>query len=63
MFYFYLPLIYGEGDRAFIRLRETTVQDNDDPSLFAWTSTNPDSVITLRDLYPQPARIQELQQA
>lgn len=33
-----LPLIYGEGAKAFIRLQEAIVRENNDLSLFAWTS-------------------------
>ncbi|KAK3688737.1 heterokaryon incompatibility protein-domain-containing protein [Podospora appendiculata] len=35
-----MPMIYGEGDKAFIRLQEAIAQDNDDFSLFAWSDTN-----------------------
>lgn len=31
-----MPLLYGEGDRAFIRLQEEIMKDSDDQSLFAW---------------------------
>lgn len=31
-----LPLIYGEGEKAFLRLQETIARDNNDLSLFAW---------------------------
>ncbi|KAI0182907.1 heterokaryon incompatibility protein-domain-containing protein [Xylaria flabelliformis] len=31
-----LPLLYGEGERAFIRLQEEIVKNNNDLSLFAW---------------------------
>jgi hypothetical protein len=37
-----LPLIYGEGQKAFIRLQEAIAQENSDLSLFAWTSENND---------------------
>ncbi|KAG6362311.1 hypothetical protein INS49_010541 [Diaporthe citri] len=33
-----MPLIYGEGERAFIRLQEETAKETNDLSLFAWTS-------------------------
>ncbi|KAI1737549.1 heterokaryon incompatibility protein-domain-containing protein [Xylaria scruposa] len=33
-----LPLLYGEGERAFIRLQEEIVKNNNDLSLFAWRS-------------------------
>jgi hypothetical protein len=31
-----MPLLYGEGERAFIRLQEEIMKDSDDQSLFAW---------------------------
>ena len=31
-----MPLLYGEGQRAFIRLQEEIMKSNDDHSLFAW---------------------------
>src|SRR5438874_587463 len=34
-----MPLIYGEGERAFIRLQEEIMKISDDHSLFAWRST------------------------
>jgi hypothetical protein len=33
-----LPLIYGEGSKAFKRLQEAIAQETNDLSLFAWTS-------------------------
>jgi hypothetical protein len=33
----HIPLLYGEGDRAFIRLQEEIMRVSDDHSLFAWT--------------------------
>ncbi|KAK4449016.1 hypothetical protein QBC34DRAFT_406522 [Podospora aff. communis PSN243] len=35
-----MPLLYGEGGRAFIRLQEEIMKISDDTSLFAWTSTD-----------------------
>ncbi|KAL2879536.1 hypothetical protein SGCOL_005145 [Colletotrichum sp. CLE4] len=34
-----MPLLYGEGDKAFARLQSEILQDTNDLSLFAWTST------------------------
>ncbi|KAK4198248.1 heterokaryon incompatibility protein-domain-containing protein, partial [Triangularia verruculosa] len=34
----HLPLIYGEGHKAFTRLQEAILQNSADLSLFAWTS-------------------------
>ncbi|KAH8593051.1 heterokaryon incompatibility protein-domain-containing protein [Bisporella sp. PMI_857] len=31
-----MPLLYGEGMRAFIRLQEEIVKESDDQSIFAW---------------------------
>jgi len=32
-----MPLLYGEGERAFIRLQEEILKRSNDHSLFAWT--------------------------
>jgi hypothetical protein len=31
-----MPLLYGEGNKAFIRLQEEILKESDDQSLFAW---------------------------
>uniref|UniRef100_L2FG01 Het domain protein n=1 Tax=Colletotrichum fructicola (strain Nara gc5) TaxID=1213859 RepID=L2FG01_COLFN len=31
-----MPMLYGEGDRAFLRLQEEIMKQSDDQSLFAW---------------------------
>lgn len=33
-----MPLLYGEGRRAFVRLQEEILKETDDQSLFAWTT-------------------------
>jgi hypothetical protein len=33
-----MPLLYGEGAKAFIRLQEEIIKEYDDESLFAWVS-------------------------
>lgn len=33
-----MPMLYGEGERAFIRLQEEIMKHSDDHSLFAWSS-------------------------
>jgi len=52
IFGIYMPLIYGEGERAFTRLQEEIMRVSDDHTLFAWRSkdnqggllaTSPDS--------------------
>ncbi|GJP98587.1 ankyrin repeat-containing protein [Aspergillus niger] len=35
-----MPLIYGEGENAFIRLQEEIMRISDDQSLFAWVSSH-----------------------
>ncbi|KFY48760.1 hypothetical protein V495_01053, partial [Pseudogymnoascus sp. VKM F-4514 (FW-929)] len=35
-----MPLLYGEGERAFIRLEEEIIKRSDDHSIFAWTSSS-----------------------
>ncbi|RDW56407.1 hypothetical protein BP6252_14168 [Coleophoma cylindrospora] len=37
-----MPLLYGEGKRAFIRLQDEILKETDDQSLFAWTSPEVD---------------------
>lgn len=34
-----MPLLYGEGDKAFIRLQEEIIKRSDDHSIFAWCDT------------------------
>ncbi|GKT82172.1 HET domain-containing protein [Colletotrichum tofieldiae] len=34
-----MPLLYGEGTRAFTRLQEIILQETGDHSIFAWHST------------------------
>ena len=34
-----MPLLYGEGDKAFIRLQEEIMKVSDDQTLFAWESS------------------------
>ncbi|KIM98488.1 hypothetical protein OIDMADRAFT_181845 [Oidiodendron maius Zn] len=35
-----MPMIYGEGEKAFLRLQEEIMKHSDDHSLFAWTSSD-----------------------
>ncbi|KAG8525617.1 uncharacterized protein KY384_009261 [Bacidia gigantensis] len=35
-----MPLLYGEGERAFIRLQEEFIRRSDDQSIFAWVDNN-----------------------
>ena len=36
----HMPLLYGEGQRAFSRLQEEVIKKTNDHSIFAWDSTN-----------------------
>ena len=33
-----MPLLYGEGDKAFMRLQNEIIKKSPDESIFAWTS-------------------------
>jgi hypothetical protein len=44
-----MPLIYGEGEKAFLRLQKEIMESSDDDSIFAWLSTQT-SYATLRGL-------------
>lgn len=35
-----MPMLYGEGKRAFIRLQEEIMRQSDDQTLFAWTRSS-----------------------
>ncbi|KAK3370422.1 hypothetical protein B0H63DRAFT_486972 [Podospora didyma] len=50
-----MPLLYGEGDKAFIRLQEEILKSNTDHTLFcwAWTESVPASWTSM--LAPNPA--------
>ncbi|KAK3898515.1 putative vegetative incompatibility HET containing-domain protein [Staphylotrichum tortipilum] len=37
----HMPLLYGEGTGAFLRLQETILQKGNDMSLFAWVARSP----------------------
>ncbi|GIZ41060.1 hypothetical protein CKM354_000437700 [Cercospora kikuchii] len=37
-----MPLLYGEGEDAFIRLQQKIVTDTNDESIFAWISNGPE---------------------
>lgn len=48
-----MPLLYGEGQKAFIRLQEEILREYEDESLFAWECKTPGWVCGL--LAPSPA--------
>ena len=47
-----LPLLYGEGRKAFLRLELEIVKKSDDESIFAWTSTKANGHSGLLALWP-----------
>ncbi|OAK95617.1 hypothetical protein IQ06DRAFT_352632 [Phaeosphaeriaceae sp. SRC1lsM3a] len=50
-----MPLLYGEGNRAFIRLQEEILKTTDDHSLFAWKANTSDRSIYRGLLARSPA--------
>ncbi|KAM5447328.1 hypothetical protein MaudCBS49596_006092 [Microsporum audouinii] len=36
-----MPMLYGEGEKAFLRLQEEIMKQSDDHTLFAWKSSDP----------------------
>jgi hypothetical protein len=36
-----MPMLYGEGDYAFIRLQEEIIKNTNDHTIFAWTDNSP----------------------
>ncbi|OHW99976.1 het domain-containing protein [Colletotrichum incanum] len=48
-----MPLIYGEGMKAFKRLQETIIRENDDQSVFAWGDIIEGNAL-VPNLNPQP---------
>ncbi|KAI1877282.1 uncharacterized protein JN550_001354 [Neoarthrinium moseri] len=45
LFGVHMPLIYGEGEQAFIRLQEHIIKDTNDRSIFAWISLSDNEVV------------------
>lgn len=51
-----MPLLYGEGKKAFLRLQEEIMRNVDDDTLFAWRELAPDNSLRTRGiLAPSPA--------
>lgn len=49
LFDIHLPLVYGEGDKAFRRLQEEIIRNRADLSILAWQSDIPDSQLLPRE--------------
>ncbi|KAK3391259.1 heterokaryon incompatibility protein-domain-containing protein [Podospora didyma] len=58
-----MPMLYGEGNKAFIRLQEEIVKSHFDQSIFAWTAPHPHpgylarSPADFRDFREHPDRL------
>ncbi|KAM0424411.1 hypothetical protein ACHAPT_010332 [Fusarium lateritium] len=51
-----MTMLYGEGERAFIRLQEEILKEYDDHTIFAWDSSLiPESVSTIGAFAPHPS--------
>jgi hypothetical protein len=50
-----MPLLYGEGDKAFLRLQEEIIRQSGDPSILAWGYHSPEVYGTHRILAHSPA--------
>ncbi|KAJ8123311.1 hypothetical protein O1611_g9624 [Lasiodiplodia mahajangana] len=48
-----MPLLYGEGTKAFVRLQEEIMKEIDDHSLFAWTLPDKDNQDMMRSILAQ----------
>ncbi|KAH7112861.1 heterokaryon incompatibility protein-domain-containing protein [Dendryphion nanum] len=49
-----MPLLYGEGEKAFVRLQEEIMKDSDDQSLFAWKPVDTRNIATVYDIPALP---------
>ncbi|KAF3036595.1 hypothetical protein E8E12_007672 [Didymella heteroderae] len=49
-----MPLLYGEGSKAFKRLQEKIFEDTDDMSLFAWQTVEVKSSMSPQNLHAAP---------
>jgi hypothetical protein len=52
-----MPLLYGEGEKAFIRLQEEIIKNSDDQTIFAWQSPErPESFHAMSMFADSPSR-------
>jgi hypothetical protein len=52
IFNIHMPMLYGEGENAFIRLQEEIMKLTDDPTIFAWRTPRPSGKRGYSDYYP-----------
>ncbi|KAI0383458.1 heterokaryon incompatibility protein-domain-containing protein [Hypomontagnella monticulosa] len=55
----HIPLIYGEGKKAFIRLQEEIIRKSEDQSIFAWSSELITRRVSVGALAESPAWFRE----
>ena len=56
LFDVYMPMIYGEREKAFLRLQQHIVQKSKDESIFAWCTEFPGNLKTYSGLFaPSPS--------
>ena len=56
LFDVYMPMIYGEREKAFIRLQQHIIQKSRDESIFAWCTESPGNLKTYPGLFaPSPS--------
>lgn len=57
-----MPLLYGEGDKAFIRLQEEIIKEYDDCSIMLWDASDMDPAVTqIGALAPSPTCFKDWQ--
>ncbi|KAJ9129985.1 HET-domain-containing protein [Coniochaeta hoffmannii] len=60
LFDVHMPLVYGEGNKAFYRLQEEIIKKTFDPSLFAWQPDDETAQTYLSVLATSPADFRNL---
>ena len=56
LFDIYMPMIYGEREKAFLRLQQQIIQNNKDESIFAWDMEFPGNTKAYSGLFsPSPS--------
>ena len=53
-----MPMLYGEGSKAFLRLQEEIMKNSDDESIFAWIDSSADPDTHLGLLADSPKRFE-----
>lgn len=52
-----MPMLYGEGEKAFVRLQEEIIKEYDDQSIFAWDSSGvPETTATVGVIATHPSQ-------